>query len=336
MRRSLLLLSLTFLLGVPLGALAAVDSETRAIAEGEEQAKVPWRGSMMVYEQATSFRTLTPDSDLTYNPVYVHNLSLRPEWHFGDKFFTRLRFDVEQEITNSDSTTKRNELEWSDLFIELGTLSYREENTGITVSGQMRLTLPVSKASVARTLMFGASPTVHLTKSFDVLGGLVVRYTGRYSQRLYDSKTGEYDGHGIVGCRTPSCDALTNTGVRNSPWDISHGPMVMLIPTQGVALTTMMQWSRAQLYQLSDADVPLLSGSEVVAPDADDPNARYASVFLLDASWSMLPELTLSGGLITYAPQLQPDATRYNPLFNRHSMIYVNLGVHMDALLSNL
>lgn len=336
MRRSLLLLTLTFLLGVPFAALAAVDSETRAIADGEDQEKVPWRGTMVVYEQATTFRTLTPDSDLTYNPVYVHNLSLRPEWHVGDKFFTRLRFDLEQEITNSDSTTKRNELEWSDLFVELGTLSYKEENTGIVASGLLRLTLPVSKASVSRTLLFGASPTVHLTKSFNVLDGLIVRYSGRYSQRLYDSKTGEYDGHGILGCRTPSCDSLINTGIRNSPWDISHGPMVMLIPTSGVALTTMMQWSRAQLYALSDAEVPLMGGTEVVAPDASDPNARYASVFLFDASWSVMPELTLSGGLTTFAPQLQPDATRYNPFFNRHSMIYVNLGVHMDALISNL
>lgn len=334
MRRSLLLLTAIFLAGVPLAASAAVDSETRELA-GEVEAKVPWRGSMVVYEQATTFRTFTPDSDLTYNPVYVHNLSLRPQWHWSDRFFTRLRFDLEQEFTNSDTTTKRNELEWSDLFLELGTLSYKEEVTGITVSGLLRLTAPVSKVSAARGLLFGASPTVHLTRNFKVLDGLIVRYTGRYSQRFYDSKTGSYDGHGIVGCRTPSCDALLSTGLRNSPWDISHGPMVVLLPTQGVALTTMMQWTRAALYDLDDAQVPLLGGEETVAPDPNDPNARYASVFLVDASWTVLPELTLSGGLITFAPQLRPDATRYNPFFNRHSMVYVNLGVHMDALLSN-
>lgn len=335
MRSPLLLLSAALAIGAPFVAGAAVDSETRSVS-GETAAKVPWRGSMVVYEQAATTRSLLRDSQLTWNPVHVHNLSLRPEWHFSDVFFTRVRFDLEQELTDSDYTTRKHELEWSDLFLEMGTRSFKEEATGIVLSGNLRLTVPVSKISASRSLIFGASPSVFLTRSLPVLEGLILRYSARYSHRFYKDTTGSYDGHGIVGCHDHSCDVFANTGVRNSPWDISHGPMVILVPAEGVSLTTMMNWSRAQLYELGDAHVSALTGTEVVAPSPDDPNARYNSLFLVDASWSVMKEFTLSAGFNTMSPQLAPDGKRYNPFVNRYSMVYVNLGLHMDALISNL
>lgn len=335
MRFALLLLAIAVTALGPAVAGAAVDSETRA-ASGVVQTKVPWRNSMIVYEHATTVRTAVPDMDLTYNPAYVHTLSFRPEWHFSDYFYTRLRFDLEQELTNSDYTTKKNEILWSDLFLEMGTRSFKEPTTGIVLSGTLRLTAPVSKISSARTMLFGASPALFLTRSFDVLEGLILRYTVRYSHRFYSSRTGEYDGHGIAGCRTPSCDVFLSTGIRNSPWDISHGPMVILRPIDSLSLTAMASWSRAALYEVSEFSLDAGGGQEPIPASDDDPNARYGSVFLFDATWSAMEELFLSAGLTTFAPQLAPDGTRYPFFFNRHSMVYLSLGVRMDAVLSHL
>src|SRR5690606_25214690 len=110
MRVARFLLALAVL--APAVAGLAVVSETRAAA-GEAQPQVPWRNSMIVYERATTVRSAVPDWDLTYNPISVHTLSLRREWHFSEWFFTRFRFDLEQELTTSDYTTKKNEILWS-------------------------------------------------------------------------------------------------------------------------------------------------------------------------------------------------------------------------------
>lgn len=334
MRFAPLLLAIAVVSG-PAVAAAAVDSETRA-ASGDVQTKVPWRNSTIVYEHATTVRTAVPDMDLTYNPTYVHTLSFRPEWHFSDYFFTRLRLDLEQELTDSDYTTRKNEILWSDLFLEMGTRSFTEPTTGIVLSGNLRLTAPTSKISASRTMLFGVSPGIFLTRSFDVLEGLILRYSVRYSQRFYTSRTGEYDGHGIAGCRTPSCDIFLNTGVRNSPWDISHGPMVILRPIEPLSLTVMASWSRAALYDVADFSLDAGGGPEPIPAASDDPNARYGSVFLFDATWTAMEELFLSAGLNTFAPQLAPDGTRYSFFFNRHSMVYLSVGVRMDAVVSHL
>jgi len=333
MRVARFLLALAVL--APAVAGAAVDSETRAAA-GEAQPQVPWRNSMIVYEHATTVRSAVPDWDLTYNPIYVHTLSLRPEWHFSEWFFTRFRFDLEQELTNSDYTTKKNEILWSDLFVEVGTRSFKEPTTGIVLSGTLRLTAPISKVSASRTMLFGVSPGIFLTRSFDVLDGLVLRYAVRYSHRFFRSETGETDGHGIAGCRTPSCEVFLSTGVRNSPWDISHGPLVILIPTRNLTLTTMLSFNRAALYDVADFHLDTGGGLEPVLPSEDDPNARYSRAFLVDLTWTAMPELFVSTGLTTFAPELAPDGTRYPLFFNRHSMVYLSLGVRMDAVLSKL
>jgi len=320
----------------PAVAGASVDSETRAAA-GEPQAQqVPWRNSTIVYEHATTVRTAVADWDLTYDPIYVHTLSLRPEWHFSENFFTRFRFDLEQELTDSDYTTKKREILWSDLFVEFGTRSFQEPTTGIVLSGTLRLTVPISKISASRTMLFGVSPGIFLTRRFDVLDGLIVRYAVRYSHRFFNSETGEYDDHGIAGCRTPSCEVFLSTGVRNSPWDITHGPMVILVPTRNITLTTMLSWTYAALYDVADFSLDTGGGPEPIPASEDDPNARYSRTFLVDVTWTATPELFVSTGLTTFAPELAPDGTKYPLFFNRHSMVYLSLGVLMDAVLPKL
>ncbi|AKU92186.1 hypothetical protein AKJ08_2573 [Vulgatibacter incomptus] len=319
-------------------ARASAQSPAQAIKEAEEGVgaeKNPWRGSRISYEHGSAAIGFKKDAELTWNPIYVHTLSLQPQWYFSNAFYARARFDLEQELTNSDYTNKKNELEWSDLSLELATTGWKEETSGVRVSGGVRVALPLSKLSHAQTLKLGISPGLSLSRSFDVLSGLTVSYAGRFNGRIYDQTTAQTDGHGIVGCNDGSCDYLRNSGYRNSPWDIGHGPMVSVSPIDELSLTASLSFVRQQLFKLGTADVTLPTGNTHLDGADKDPSARYVRVFLVDATYTPFDGFWVSGGTSTMAGQLAPDSSDRSPFFNRFTMVYLGIGAEVDGLLSH-
>lgn len=317
-------------------ASAQLGSSLETQAQGESGDKRPWRGSSLQYSHSMSAISVDKGAELTWNPLYVHGLTIMPQRFFGDSIVARLGFTVEQELTDSDYTKKHREYEWSDVNLDLVWTGWMEPETGIRVSGGLRGIAPISKISRARTLLAGISPSVAVSRRFDVLSGLTVSLSGRYTQRFYESTTGQYDGHGIVGCSSTSCDSLRNTGLRNSPWDISAGPSVVLSVTDDFTLTSSLILARQHLYSLGDGKVPFDGGEDVVVANADGPSTRYANIFTLDASYTILGDFQVSLGANTAAPELAPDSTRYFPLFNRYTVVYLGLGVDIDSIASKL
>ena len=310
----------------------SLEAQTDASAEG----KRPWRGSFLQYQHSMAANSVDRAAELTWNPYYAHGVTIQPQRYFGDDFVARLGFSIEQELTDSDSTTKRREFEWSDLNLDLVWTGWQEPESGIRVSGGLRAIGAISKVSRARTLVGGLSPSLTLSRRFDVLSGLTVALATRYSQRFYESTTGEFDGHGIVGCSSGSCNAQTNTGVRNSPWVVQTGPSVTLGVTNDLTLSTSLIFVRQHLYPLDDAHLSVGGGEKNVAANDDGPSTRYANVFTLDASYAFLGDYQVSLGVNTAAPELAPNSTRYFPLFNRYTAVYLGLGVDVDALASKL
>jgi len=307
--------------GGPLSQASLFSGETRA----------PWRGSQVVLRNALSAITLAPDAEQTYNPYYAMTWSFRPWWWFKDWLYVRAQLDVIHELTEADETTYEGEALLDDLRLVVGGADlYTIPWVGVHVSTDLVLTLPTSKASLARTLVMGIGPGARLSRAFPVLRGLIVGYNLRVTPWLHRYTTAERESPLIPGCSAgpTGCDAYLTTGERN--------PTVRL--TQAVDVSVrVLDWLAASLALGHAVDwIHGLSEAEVSHEAVDDVGARYLTFLELDVSFRPIDLLEVSVGYSALHPQLAPDSTYYAPFFNRYSIFFVDLKLQAEGLVSRI
>lgn len=303
-------------------------------AKKPDEPKSAWRGSSFSYGHQGSAISAFPGAEPFWNPYYAHQLSLRPELHFESlPFFLRGRFSLNQELTLSDETTYRNEVVWSDVVLEAVAQSWTEPVTKLQLGGSLRLTAPLSKAAWAQTLYLAASPSVSVSRRFDVLSGLTLAWSGRYSAFFNRSTTSAFAGPRIPcgDADSPLCQQLSHSGVRNGSWSLSHGPVVALAVTPRLAFTFVLNQFRTQLYALTPVTVGTDTGPVEVG-ERSGIDARYATLASLDASYALTADLALTFGVSTFSSQLAPDSTYRNPLLNRFTSLNFEVQVDMERL----
>jgi hypothetical protein len=316
----------------PAAASPAVPSATAVIPVADPKSTKPWRGSQLSYGHVATALSLRKDAEPFYNPYYAHHLSLAPEWHFTDKFFARALFDLEQELTLADDTEYKNEVVWSDLRVDLATTGYKEERTGINISGSLRLVGGLSKVARAQTRIFSVGPGVTLARSFEVRSGLKLSYSGRFTQRFNRFTTVQFDAPTLVRCGdADACEALASSGTRNVQNDLLHGPSITFDPTEKLHLMANYQVSHGFLYPLTATE------RESNRLDAStDVSVRESSRFIVEASYDLLKALSLTLGVDTLTRQPGPDGLRQTPFFNRFTTVYLDLGLDVETLLSRI
>ncbi len=314
---------------------------TNAGAEELGGPKNPWRGSSISYEHITSAISLDRSHDLTYNPLYAHSLGLSPQWHFAELFVASLSLSMEQELTRADDTNRAYDVVFSDLMLRFSPEKslYTEENTGIRLGAGLGLQFPTSKASQAQTLMVGVTPSVNLSKRFDLLKGFTVRYGATLGLNWHRYTTAQRDAPTIMGCARSSseCAPYMNTGYRNTASSISHGPSLSLVPFDDLTLSVSYSLRRAELYDLGDADLSDRNGNKIgLVEFGKDPGARYSQSFRVEAGYKVLDALSLALGLATSYGDLAPDSSYRFPFLNRYSNLYLSATIDADAVLSSL
>lgn len=289
--------------------------------------KNPWRGSSISYGGNFSAISLYRGADLTYNPNFVHSLGLNPQWHFEDLFFyVSAGFSLEQELTRSDATKYMHQLVQSDLSLDFAPERAWDIYEGLRLSGSLRFILPTSSYSRVQTLVIAAAPGVALSKRFDVMRGLIVRYNGRVNLNWHRYTTSQNDSVSIKGCGTADqCSAFQSSGMRNALWSVAHGPGVTLMPFDKASLTAEYSWRRAALYDLDDSEL-----SSIGLPTTD-PNARFSQMFRVAAGYDLFNWLNLNAGIVTGGPQLTPDSHYRNPFFNRYTQFMFGASVDVDS-----
>ncbi len=342
MARTLLVAAALLLFAFP--AMAEEDKKTDEQSEGgiavsadgtlaRGDANSPWRGSSISYDHVSNTVGLDKGSELTWNPYYAQSLTLAPRYWFHDSFYTGLVWAVEQELTDSDWTTQRHEMIASDLFLDLGWAGWTEKNSGVRVSGAVRLGLPVSKLSQAQTLILSVAPSVRVSRHFNVLQGLNVSWNARWTSRAFDSTTPVADTAGIRSCAV-DCESLTNMGYLNAWGDISTGPSVAFFPIPRLTLFADMRFGEAFLYDNAEVLNPVTG--EVLQGKEAEVSSRYNSYFGLGASYDVLDEVSATVSVSTPSPQLGADGERRSPFFNRFTQVGVGLSLNIDALVSRL
>lgn len=316
----------------PVPAVVAAE----VVQAAPEKTPLPFHGSSLSYSHSASVFTLAPGAEPFYNPNWGHRLGLFPEWHFNDQFFARGRFFISQELTLSDSTAHTREFELSDLWLDAGLTGWKEPVTGLKLGGSLRVGLPTSRVSQAQTRVATVGPGVSLTRTFDLLGGLSLSYGARFTYRFHRSTTGLNAGPSVQGCGVASseaCAEFLSTGVRNAPFDITHGLDVSFSPISVVTVAASFSLVHVWLYPLSTLPKELQSAQGIAQVLGTD--TRNASSFNLSVSWQAFKPVGFTLGAFTYSSQLGPDGRFIFPLFNRNTSLYLEAAVDIEAAVSS-
>lgn len=300
----------------------------------EENSKAPYRGTSVSYGHAATALTFTPAAAPYYNPTYSHRIGIMPEWHFTKDFHLRGRFFLSQELTLSDETRYPHEVELSDLWIDAVYGGYKEKITGIRAAGDIRLTLPTSKTSQALTRLFTLAPSINLSRSFNVLSGLTLVYSTRFTYRFNRMATQQNLGPSIAACDINNCPDLYSTGRRNSLFDLLHGPTVVFNPHSKVSLSSTFLMQRAWLAPLAAPPAEFANIPELQNPSG--PAARDAMAFALSATYQPWDLVSFTLGSFTFSSALGTNGLYEFPLFNRNTVVSLDATFDLEAAVTSL
>lgn len=317
---------------------ATATTEPQAeVQEKREDKPLPFHGSTVSYGHSATALTFAPLAQPFYDPTWGHRLVFLPELHLGEQFVARGRFSLFQEFTLSDSTTRRHEVEPSDVWLDLGVNGWEEKTTKLLFSGDVRVVIPTSKASQAQTRVFSLGPSLSVTRTFAVRSGLTLNYMGRFTTRFNRFTTAQNSSPAIAACgdaKSADCAQFLTTGSRNPHFDLFHGLSVTFLPWDKVTLSTTLGLIHYWLYPLAPAPTKYADVA-TLDPKTDVPT-RALSVFLLSATYQVLPQLGLTLGAWTYSDTLGLDGRYEFPLFNRNTTIYLEAAVDIEATVSSV
>jgi hypothetical protein len=74
-----------------------------------------------------------------------------------------------------------------------------------------------------------------------------------------------------------------------------------------------------------------------VTHEAQEPqNTRYLAHADMGLSFAPMPSLGITLGMSTVNPWLAPDSSQYTPVFNRYSVVYLDLTLDIAGLVSQV
>jgi hypothetical protein len=320
----------------------AIEGTNRVRVGGEETYSdaLPFRGTSLIYENIFNAYQLNRGNDQTYNPYYAMSLSARARWYFTDPLSLRFRFDLEAELTDADDTTNYQETRVSDLYVDLVyNPIYTIPAIDVDIGLGIRAVFPTSLQSQAETRYLSLGADLRLTRTFDVLDGLVIGYIFRYTKDLNRYTTMERETNPFV-CTTAQPDCLANHQLGDPARSHSFVNDILIALSfaervRPMSISLNLTFLNSLTYEVPEATVETMGGQEVVVDHIADPQNHQASIwFVLDYTIELTPYLALSVGASTLWPQLAPDSTYRTPLFNRYTNVYLDLALDIERLVA--
>ncbi|PID38487.1 MAG: hypothetical protein CSA65_06955 [Proteobacteria bacterium] len=321
--------------------LAAGTSEAQVLnpaLAGSVKAKKIYRGSLLTYENIFSLRALDPGAEQSYTPYYAQSITFAPQIWLRDDMFVSARMSVEVEVTDSQWTDTKREPILSDLFFNYMWLSaYRIPVVGISISPTIRLRLPTSKTSQAQSMMFSIEPGVLFSKSFKLHKGtwfssIALMYGFRVSPRFHEFETAQIDqvrcsagGGAIDSAGGPTPTECLTSGVRNSKLRFANSFILRINVHPKVFFTASVALINDMLYEGSETEDQF--GNPIPATEHNH-NALVSSSIVVTIP--LMRWLFFSTGFTSFHNQLEPDSTRFVPLFNRNINFFFDVTIPID------
>ena len=272
-----------------------------------------WAGSEVSLTQNVGLTTIVPGVDLSYNPYWGENLSVDPRWRLNDKVNLSAHLGLEVELTNSDVTsTERQPLledTWAQASYKLGKLPLLMNG-----SASLRLTLPTSKASIARETIFGLAPGVAFNRNFQVSKNVTLQpfLSLRASLWLQTARSLQYDAPTISHCVDLSnCNEVSQSAVSSSWMGLSETVGVNAELPAKFSASVAVSFVQSFLYDTANKTA---NGQMV---EDTDPFVRKLNLYVLEGNWQPRDAWRLSGGFQTFNDQLNLNGHYEMPFFNR-------------------
>lgn len=336
--------------GQPASPGDAGVSETGNEAGEQKKAKSPWRLSALSLDQSVTTETVGIGQDVqSRNPTYDWTLSLVPRYYFiseDDWTYAALgNFSIAQELTNSDGTTKRRELDAGDSVLSLRydrTLVKSEEGYATIIRLQAPdVTLPTSRASRNNGRYFGLAASISPIQvlplaSGDYLNSLAILGLARYqhyfsravvptNQELTRVRT-DVDGRPVVA------DQLS--GAAFAKHETRFGFAAELAIHERVALASVFQWRPTWNYQFDNDQVcvQVLTGCADVDSVESPQHYELITVFATELETQVMDEMSFTVGYVNQANQIGPDGRRRSMFYSPNARFYLTLTANLSEI----
>ncbi len=331
----------------------AVPEDRSVSAPGTGEArprKSRWRLSRMLLDQSVTTETLGVGQDYqSRNPTYDWTLQLRPRYYFIDRdnwsYSVQGTFSLAQELTNSDGTTRRRELDAEDalLFLRYDRILYRAGET-ITAFGLAlpEVELPLSRASRNNGSVLGLggailpSQQVPLAQGAEFFPSFAIVGLARYQ-------------HFFTRATVPTSDEIAQprTDLRGRPvvsdqlgsgafpeHELRLGFTTELMIHERVGLISDFQWRPTWNYPIDrDAEICNLLTGCVQADGVNDPQTfEVITVFATEVETRVTDALSVSVGYLNTASQIGPDGQRRNMFYSPGARFYLTMTAYLAEI----
>lgn len=317
-------------------AAAAQVTDPESVGSVESDEPLPFRGTSIIYENALSALSFDAGAEQDYNPAYVMVWGFRPRYYLYETLSARLSFDVELELTDSDWTQTRYEPTISDTSLGFIYSSfYTIPVVELKLSGGLTFGFPTSKLSQARTLYLSLSPTFSIRRDFDVLGGISLTYSFRYTKNF-----NRYPGAVMDDSRYPCPSDLAdrtqcfNMGVRSPSMAFYNTFDLNIYFTERLYFAASVGVVNSLLYPVETATVDTLGGTYEVPESDDNTDHRGAMTYMVEVGYDVLDWMTVALGASTVTEQLADDGSLRAPFFNRFTSMYLDLSFAIDGIVT--
>jgi hypothetical protein len=304
-----------------------------------EQAKeegVPFRGSTFGFLQTLSTDTLSRSAYPTYNPMYSWGFSLDLLWHFNRVLQLRLNQEMQVELTDSETTTERQQLMLADTFATLDAKLLNQKISpefewSLHTSGS--LAAPTSLASQAATMVLGTRLGVAAAATLPkVMSGMSMSLTGGYMHRFMTSNVPQVDVAYPCGAGSAAMAMCSQSGsssnTRNSI-TVAAGADLALNEKWGLSLNFSHAWKHgAALAEFSDSSA---DQTPIVLPD-DKTHWRDSSTIDFSVGYLVVPWLGLALSLTNTFKDRGPDSELRAPLNLVDTYLGFNASLRLDEV----
>jgi len=327
-------------IGSASGAPGTDTPNGSAAAPAAPPKKRRWSGTQIFAQASMTTATVDKSQNQAYNPTIESALFISPRFAISDAFQLRARVVFNYELTNSDSTTTRNEPRFSDTTLSLFYRKIPELPGGIKPAIAFNTALPSSPESRARTMLFAPGASLQLFKEFEHIPGngtLDLLASTGYSHPIYSNTTAEVRtprAYGLQCAGGTTCTDQLN-GIFNMSDAISY---TFLVSATWGKFSPALFYLGSSQWAYTGKDVQV-NGRPVESPEGFRPtNVRQTSYFAAWVDYEANAWLTAEVGYFLSRAALTGEGTRGNPFFDKYQdqRVYIGANINIDNLMKQL
>jgi hypothetical protein len=329
------------------------EQTAEAAPEEEEEAPapppdLPFRNSFFDWTNSVTFNTFIRDAQLAYNPYYAQSFSLTPRWYLAPTSYFLVNQSLGVELTPSDFDASLRDPQLTDTIVEFRQIIPWE---GFAFMGQLRLTLPTSKASQAaqRYLSTGLGVQVvrPIPEAFLTVAGSFAYRRWWAGSNVPQSGVDQqiHTGEGLHGCGvTPVSgldgppDGCDQVSALSTTRDTIVTGITTTFSYENFAATFQFLFINLYGHPLAPARIDVDTSEEPLIIEDESNHWRNFIYMTLALSYQFAPWFSMTLGVANagvFAPAYDGRGNVQSP-FNPDTQVYLSTTIQLDALYTEI